>query len=253
MKAAGVYTPERLARLELAVPRDPAHGDWTTNLALTLAKEVRRPPRAVAEALAAAFPADPSHFDPVEVAGPGFLNLRYSAAFLDALPEQIAREGARFGHSDAGAGTAVMVEYVSANPTGPLNVVNARAAAVGATLIRLLNATGFQAVGEFYVNDVGAQVDLLGESLAARFAERIGVARPFPENGYQGEYVRDLAAALDEREARAALGAPGEPAWFRERAVTHMLAWQQRDLADYGGVFARWFRESELHERGAVG
>jgi len=252
LRACGVFTPERLARLELAIPRDGAHGDWTTNLALVCAKELKRPPRPLAEALAAAFPRDPARFDAVEVAGPGFLNFRYSAAFLADLPGRVVRESERFGRSDVATIDKIQVEYVSANPTGPLNVVNARAAAVGATLVRLLAATGHEARGEFYVNDAGNQVDLLGESVAARFSERIGVPRPFPENGYQGEYLAALARELDEREARAVLGTEGERAWFREQAVARMIAWQQRDLADYGAAFDRWFRESELHATGAV-
>src|SRR5687767_7313308 len=150
MKATGIHTPERLARLELAIPREPAHGDWTTNLALLLGREVGKPPRALAESLATAFPRDPALFESVSVAGPGFLNFRYADAFLEALPGRVLAEGDGFGRSAGGGGVSVLVEYVSANPTGPLNVVNARAAAVGAALVRLLNATGHQAVGEFY-------------------------------------------------------------------------------------------------------
>lgn len=247
LRATGLHTPERVARLELSVPRERAHGDWTTNLALLVAKEVRRPPRAVAESLAAAFPRDPALFSSVEVAGPGFLNFRYSDGFLAALPGAIVQAGERFGESDPGTGMRVLVEYVSANPTGPLNVVSARAAAVGAALVRLLRATGHDAAGEFYVNDAGRQVDLLGESLAARFAERAGVSRAFPEDGYVGDYLRDVAATLPEAEARAALAAPDGAAWFREQALEHMVREQRRDLEDYGAEFARWFRESELH------
>jgi arginyl-tRNA synthetase len=143
------------------------------------------------------------------------------------------------------------VEYVSANPTGPLNVVSARAAAVGATLVRLLRATGHDAAGEFFVNDAGNQVELLGLSVAARFAERVSVPRPFPDQGYQGEYIRDVAAALPEAEAKAALDRD-DIAWFRAQALERMLAWQRLDLGDYGAEFAEWFRESRLHERGDV-
>ncbi len=251
LRVAGLWSEQRRPKLELAIPRDPAHGDWTTNLALVLGRETGRPPRAVAETLVRAFPRDPELFESVEVAGPGFINFRYAPAFLARLPARIAAAGERFGASDAGAGTRVLVEYVSANPTGPLNVVSARAAAVGAALVRLLGATGFEAQGEFYVNDAGTQVDLLGESVAARFAERAGLERPFPESGYRGAYIAEIAAALPEAEARAALAA-GRADWFRDQALERMIAGQQRDLADYGVEFARWFRESELHRSGAV-
>ncbi|MGH7730982.1 MAG: arginine--tRNA ligase [Candidatus Eiseniibacteriota bacterium] len=253
LRRTGLHTPERLARIELAVPRDAAHGDWTTNLALGIAREAKRPPRAIAEALVAAFPRDPALFASVEVAGPGFLNFRYAEAFLAGLPARIVAEGEAFGRSALGSPEPTLVEYVSANPTGPLNVVNARAAAVGATLVRLLRATGHRAEGEFYVNDAGRQVELLGESVAARFAERVRTPRPFPADGYQGEYLRDLAAALPEAEARAALARPDGTAWFRNRALERMIASQRQDLKAYGVEFARWFRESSLHEADAVG
>jgi arginyl-tRNA synthetase len=253
LRAIGLHRPESLERIELAVPRDPTHGDWTTNLALGLAREAKRSPRAIAEALAAAFPRDPAVFASVEVAGPGFLNFRYAPAFLAALPARIVSEREGFGRSALGSPEPTLVEYVSANPTGPLNVVNARAAAVGAALVRLLEATGHRAEGEFYVNDAGRQVELLGESVAARFAERIGSPRPFPADGYQGEYLREIAAALPESEARAALARPDGVAWFRDRALERMIASQREDLKAYGATFALWFRESTLHEADAVG
>jgi arginyl-tRNA synthetase len=252
LRANGIHSPERIARLELAIPRDPSHGDWTTNLALVLAKELGRPPRALAEALAKAMPLDGSPFDRVDVAGPGFLNFRYRSEFVDALPARIVTDGEAFGRSQRGQGAAVLVEYVSANPTGPLNVVSARAAAVGAMLVRLLEATGHRAEGEFYVNDSGNQIDLLGESVAARFAEAHAIDRAFPEHGYHGDYIRDVAAALDPGAARAALGREGGVRWFADEALARMLESQRRDLDDYGAEFARWFRESTLHDSGAV-
>ena len=252
LRRAGWLTDERLGRLELAVPRDPAHGDWTTNLALLLARELSMPPRAVAEKLAAGFPADASTWSSVEVAGPGFLNFTYSDAFLRGLPAAVRAGGETFGHGPHDPGTRVQVEYVSANPTGPLNVVNGRAAAVGAALVRLLEATGHRAEGEFYVNDTGAQVEVFGESLAARFAERAGIERAFPENGYQGEYVRDLGRELPPAEARRALVEPGGSAWFRDHGLELMLERQRSDLDQYGAVFSNWFRESTLHRSGAV-
>ena len=252
MRTAGVWTPERAARIEFAIPRDPAHGDWTTNLAMLLAKELRQAPRALAERLAQAFPRDPALFERVEVAGAGFVNFTYAGDFLRALPARVLAEGARYGCSERGRGDRVLVEYVSANPTGPLNVVSARAAAVGATLVRLLRAAGWDAQGEFYVNDAGRQVDLLGASLAARFAQRIGADRPLPEGGYQGGYLAELAATLPEAEARAALAREDGAAWFRDQALERMLAWQKRDLDAYGAEFATWSRESALHASGAV-
>jgi arginyl-tRNA synthetase len=251
LRAAGAWDDSRPPRIELAVPRDRSHGDWTTNLALMVAKPLGLKPRELAARLAEVFPRDPALFEPVEVAGPGFLNFRYAGPFLDALPARILAAGDEFGRSSQASGTRVLVEYVSANPTGPLNVVSARAAAVGAALVRLLRATGHEVAGEFYVNDSGSQVELLGESLAARFAERVGAARELPAGGYQGAYLAELAAALPEEEARAALER-GELSWFRNQALDRMIATQQRDLAEYGAEFSSWFRESTLHRSGAV-
>ncbi len=253
LEAAGLLTPGRLARLDFAVPRETAHGDWTTNFCMLVAKDAGLPPRKLAEAIAAHFPADRGIVGGAEIAGPGFLNFRYTDAFLASLPERIVGEGEAFGRSGFGAGEAILVEYVSANPTGPMNVVSARAAAVGATLVSLLRAAGWNASGEFYVNDAGNQVDLLGESLAARFAATIGVERALPPEGYQGEYLRVLAGELPPDEARAHLAAPEGARWFRDQALERMLAWQKRDLAAYGVSFERWFRESELHASGEVG
>lgn len=247
LSAAGIDAGDRLERVELAVPRERAHGDWTTNLAMILAKDAKRPPRALAEAIARQFPLEGSPFAAVEVAGPGFLNFRYRDEFVATLPARIVADGAAFGCSDHGHGERVLVEFVSANPTGPMNIVSARAAAVGSALVRLLNAAGYRAASEFYVNDAGNQVDLLGESMAARFAERIGAERAFPEDGYRGAYVSELAAQLPEAEARAALARPDGARWFRDQALERVIAWQRTDLAAYGVEFDRWFRESTLH------
>jgi arginyl-tRNA synthetase len=247
LRAAGLDAGTALERLELAIPRERAHGDWTTNLAMMLAKAVKQPPRAVAEAIAKAFPLEGSPFATIDVAGPGFLNFRYRDAWLAALPGRIVAEGERFGRSAAGGGERVLVEYVSANPTGPMNIVSARAAAVGSALVRLLDHAGWVSGSEFYVNDAGNQVDLLGASLAARFAEKVGLSLPMPEEGYRGEYVRELAARLPEAEARAALSRADGAAWFRDQALARVVEWQRSDLADYGVTFDRWFKESELH------
>jgi arginyl-tRNA synthetase len=247
LSAAGLDPADRMDRLELAIPREREHGDWTTNLAMTLAKAVKQPPRALAERIAKHFPLDGSPFGAVEVAGPGFLNFRYRDGWLASLPGRIVADGERFGRSDAGAGEHVLVEYVSANPTGPMNIVSARAAAVGSALVRLLDHAGYVAGSEFYVNDAGNQVDLLGASLAARFAEKVGQSRPMPEEGYRGEYVRELAARLPEAEARAALARADGAAWFRDQALALVIEWQRTDLAGYGVTFDRWFKESTLH------
>jgi arginyl-tRNA synthetase len=252
LEAAGLATPERLARLDFAIPRETSHGDWTTNFCMLVSKELGRPPRALAQEIAQHFESTSGIVGPAEIAGPGFLNFRYTGAFLDQLAGRIVGAGEAFGRSDFGGGETILVEFVSANPTGPMNVVSARAAAVGSALVALLRAAGWKASSEFYVNDAGNQVELLGLSLAARFAARIGIERELPAEGYQGDYLRTLAHELPLDAARAQLDAPDGARWFRDEALARMVAWQQRDLEAYGVAFDRWFRESTLHDSGAV-
>jgi arginyl-tRNA synthetase len=235
----------------LEIPRQTDHGDYATNLALVLAKKVGRPPRAVAEALVAALPRAGGLIEATSIAGPGFVNFRLSMnALRGELLEIVERAGAYGTWPPAGT-KPVLVEFVSANPTGPMNVVNARAGAVGAALVKLYRAAGIGADAEFYVNDAGRQVDLLGASVAARFRERIGQAPDFPEEGYQGAYIADLAAAVPEAEGRKALAA-GDARWFRSFALERMLTGQRQDLAAYGVTFDTWYRESTLHGAGAL-
>lgn len=248
-------TPPAGARVEIEVPRDPDHGDWSTNVALALAKTARRPPRDVAKALVDALELDPGVIAAVEIAGAGFINFRLAPAWLQETVRRVLGDPDAYGASDAGQGERILLEYVSANPTGPLNIVSARAASLGDTLLRLLNATGHRAEGEFYVNDAGLQAELFGASIATRFAERIGVpAPPIPEEGYQGAYVGELAAALDEVEGRAWLALPEKEQ--RERfgrwGIDRMLEIQRRDLERFGARMDRWFLESGLHASGAV-
>jgi arginyl-tRNA synthetase len=234
----------------LEVPRQADHGDYASNVALVLAKKVGRPPREVAQALLDQL-ATGGLLEAASLAGPGFVNLKLSLPALRDELVTIVGQGDAYGTWPSTGQKPVLVEFVSANPTGPMNVVNARAGAVGAALVRLFRAAGIGADGEFYVNDAGRQVDLLGASVAARFRERVGEPANFPEDGYQGTYVGDLAALVPEDEGRAAL-ARSDLAWFREFALARMLTSQKEDLAAYGVTFDRWSRESALHQGGAL-
>ncbi len=239
------------AAVEIEVPREAGHGDYASNVAMTLARPLRKAPRAIAEALAAELRTRDDLFGAVEVAGPGFLNFRIAPARLRRGLAGILAAGESWGRSEAGGGRQVMVEFVSANPTGPLNVVNARAAAFGGTLTRLLRAAGYDARAEFYVNDVGRQIDLLGRSFLARYREvRGGEEARIPEGGYQGGYLKDLAAELDPAGTDALLAGKSEDeqaAAMARVAVDRVTAWQRRDLEAYGTRFDRWFHQSELY------
>ena len=200
-------------------PKDRAHGDYATNVALRLAKEAGRPPRAVAELLATRLGAADG-IASVDVAGPGFLNIRLAAGAAGELVRKILDAGERYGRSDAFAGQRVNLEFVSANPTGPLHLGHTRWAAVGDALARILTAAGATVTREFYVNDAGSQMDKFGESLMLR-----AHGRPVPEGLYEGAYVKDLAeqivaedpalTALPEEEKTQAFRAAGQRLQFR--------------------------------------
>jgi len=251
---AGFTLPEGAAA-EVEVPREADRGDWASAVALSLAKSARKPPRDVAAAIVAALDVEPGVLDGVELAGPGFINFRLSSAWLQSAVRRILSDPDRYGASESGAGERVLVEYVSANPTGPLNVVNARAASFGDALVNILNAAGYRADGEFYVNDWGLQVELFGASVRTRFAEARGLAAPpIPEEGYGGSYVTDLAAGIDDAEGRSWLARPEreQRTAFGRWAVEHMVERQRAQLERFGVRMSRWFRESDLHREAKV-
>jgi arginyl-tRNA synthetase len=184
--------------------RDPRNGDFATNVALRLAKLVKRPPREFAQQLIDVLP-DSDQIAAIEVAGPGFINFTVSARALNDELLAILQQGPRYGHSEIGRGQRVLLEYLSANPTGPLHVGHGRHAAYGASLANLLKATGHQVEQEYYVNDAGRQMDILAVSVWFRYAEHLGVRHELPGNAYQGDYVRDIAASLAQRHGKALL------------------------------------------------
>ena len=196
-RLTGSVLPEMPAASAVAVERtrEAQHGDFATNVALRLAKPARRNPRELAAAIVAALPANPL-VARAEVAGAGFINFHLTPAAYARELASIHAQGAAYGESTVGGGERVLVEFVSANPTGPLHVGHGRQAAYGATLANILSAVGYSVAREYYVNDAGRQMDILAVSTWVRYLEACGEALPFPENGYRGDYVRPLAAQL---------------------------------------------------------
>jgi arginyl-tRNA synthetase len=264
--------------------RDPAHGDYACNIALRLARPAQRNAREIAAAIIAALPPS-ALLTGAEVAGPGFINFRLARAAHGTVLQQVLREGAQYGHSRIGAGQRLILEFVSANPTGPLHVGHGRQAAYGATLANLLAATGHEVHREYYINDAGRQMQILTVSTWLRYLERCGEQLPFPSNGYRGDYVHTIAAQLyaqhGTRLHRAAelvsSGLPADaPAGDKERhidaliermrallgdaacaavhelALGSMLADIRNDLDEFGVQFDRWYSERELSDSGAV-
>ena len=183
------------AEIQLEVPKNSDHGDFATNLAMTLAKPERKAPRQIAELLVARLQENPL-CDRVEIAGPGFVNFRLAAQCWYAVLDQVMEQGAAYGKLDIGQGRRIQVEFVSANPTGPLHIGHGRGAVVGDALASVLDAAGYAVQREYYVNDAGNQVQTLGRSILLRLRELQGEQIDFPEDGYQAEYVTEVAAKL---------------------------------------------------------
>lgn len=265
--------------------RDRAHGDFATNWALIAAPRCGRKPRELAEALARALPSHPQVAD-VAVAGPGFVNIRLRpSAYQDELRDILAR-GERYGESDLGRGERVLLEFVSANPTGPLHVGHGRGAAYGASLANVLRTAGYQVEREYYINDAGRQMDILAASVWLRYLELCGETLPFPANGYKGDYVLPIAQGLRDHEgsalqhpsAEVLAGLPpdepeggdrelyidalvtrarvllGEAAYRRvfDAGLNAILADIRDDLAEFGVSYDRWYSERSLSDSGAL-
>ena len=240
----------------LEIPKQPEHGDFSTNAALQVAGTLRRPPRDVAREILEAIRSEDRRgwFRSLSVAGPGFINLVLSdEAWREALSGAL-REGDRFGSSRRGKDAKVLVEFVSANPTGPLHVGHGRGAAIGDALARILRFSGYEVDTEYYVNDVGNQMEKLGSSLYARYLQRCGAEVVFPEDGYRGEYLVEMADRIFGEIGTGARSDPAEEtlSWFRQEAGDRILAEIRDDLERFRVRFDRWFREEELHRTGAV-
>jgi len=244
-------------------PGDPSHGDLTTNAAMILAGALKRSPRDLATELAGRIVPGRNGVASVEVAGPGFLNFRLDDGVIwDALA-RVVPAGEDWGRSESDAPERVNVEFVSANPTGPLHVAHGRGAAIGDAVASLLEWTGHGVEREFYINDAGRQIELLGQSVDARLRQARGDAAGVPEGGYQGEYVAEVAAMLTAEDTGTGVLPPvgvAEPSGEREariamladRAAVILRDQQAEDLAAFGVRFDAWFPESRLFQGGAV-
>ena len=224
-------------------PRDSSHGDWATNLPMVLARPLKSKPREIAERLRDSMKLDNAGVSTVEIAGPGFMNFRLETATIALGLRDIIRANESYGRNNTGAGRVVNVEFVSANPTGPLHVGHGRQAALGDAISTLLEATGWKVTREFYYNDAGVQIDNLAASVQARIDELGGKAASIPEGGYHGEYIRELAERYQ---------ADGGGLSVREFAVRELRKEQDLDLQAFGVRFDRYFLESSLYTEGMV-
>ena len=252
--AAGELTISEVPTIPFSPTKTPEHGDIATPIALGLAKQARMAPRNIAEIIV-------KHIDPkahpiirqIDIAGAGFINIYLSNNWLYDTLQTISAMQAAYGTCNKGAGKQVQIEFVSANPTGPLNIVSGRAAAVGDTLVSLLNAIGYKAIREFYVNDAGGQVQRLGESIDVRYRQALGEeGLEIPEDGYPGEYLREFAQTLVETETDTylQLEADERVALFRDKGIAHILGQQKTSLERFGVNFDVWSSEKAIRDSG---
>jgi len=269
---AGDHGPPPTIALE--PPKQAEHGDFATNAALVLAKRMKQPPRVVAERLVAKLAGAGGLVARAEIAGPGFVNFWLERARWRGALREILEAGSHYGRTDAGKGRRVMVEFVSANPTGPLSVGHGRNAVLGDCIARLFDATGWAVTREYYFNNGGRQMRVLGESVRARYLERLGRAAPppeaalrdeslpwpaeidgkpvvFPREGYQGDYISDIADALIAREGEGWMGEPGDRG-FREEAERRIFAEIRATQDSLGVAFDVYTNETSLYEEGRV-
>ena len=238
------------------IPKDVSNGDYAANHAMVSARALRMPPRKIADTLAANCRLDGSYFSSVSVAGPGFINFRLSPRWYREVLQTVCEEGADYGRIPDGAGQSVMVEFVSANPTGPMHLGNARGGVLGDALSSVLDFAGWRVSREFYVNDAGNQVEKFASSIDARYQELLlgPDAPPFPEDGYKGADIVELAQAFLEENGDGWLQKPTEErhAAMARFGLDRNIPKMKADLERYGVHYDRWFLESELHESGFV-
>jgi arginyl-tRNA synthetase len=240
----------------IEIPKDAKLGDYACSYAMAAAKEMKQAPRAIAEKLIAELDLSSSFFSSAEVAGAGFINFRLASAWYAGVLAEIEEKGAKYGEISIGAGKKVMVEFVSANPTGPMHMGNARGGVMGDALASVLERAGFDVWREFYVNDAGNQIKKFAESIDARYRQLIlgEDAVTFPEDGYHGDDIKDIAKAFFDAEGKAYLDKSEEERYAAmsrfglDRNIPRMKA----DLEKYHIVYDRWFFESELHDSGYV-
>ena len=240
--------------IEVETPREESFGDLSTPLAMGLARALKKAPKKIAEDIVAAI-TDRSLFEKIEIAGPGFINFTFTREHLAARFMQLLRADRSFLRENVGQGRRVLIEYVSANPTGPLHIGHARGAAVGNALCNLLEESGYLIEREYYINDAGRQVKLLGQSVHAKYQQLYGLDIPFPEDGYRGQYIDEEAAALQAESGEAYRGLPFETCGnaITQWTYKRMLELIRRDLSRFGiRDFDTWISEKEIFEKGEV-
>jgi arginyl-tRNA synthetase len=251
---AGLADESQIPEVVLEVPREKAHGDFATNMAMQLTRIARKNPREIATQIVEGIDRQKAHIKEIEVAGPGFINFFIDRSYLTDVLREIEAAGEQYGRTDAGKGEKVLVEFVSANPTGSLHLGHARGAAIGDVLCNVMDAAGYDVTREYYINDAGNQIRMMALSLEARYLEALGQEAEFPEDGYRGQDIIDIGKKLAEEEGDRLVSMEREErlAFLREYGLKQLLDKIKRDLEKYRVTFDNWFSETSLYESGAV-
>lgn len=242
---------DQIPGIQIETPRDPSHGDAATNIAMLLAKPLRNNPRKIAEELVHKLDPDPDKIAAVDIAGPGFINFRFSENYLYNALSQLLQKSGDFGKSDEHRGVRSLVEFVSANPTGPLTVGHGRNAVLGDTVARLLEWTGADVQREYYFNNAGRQMRVLGQSVQARYLQELGKDAELPDGGYEGNYIKDIAKRLADEYGDSLLDEKSE-AVFKEKAEAAIFEEIRSTLGRMNIVMDSFFNENSLYEDGSI-
>mgnify|MGYP001598887946 CR=1 FL=1 len=250
LKTLGI---EALPKIEIEVPPDESLGDLATPVAMSLSKTLKKSPREIAKEIVNSIK-QKSTFDKIDIAGPGFINFTFSKEYLYSELKNLLKNKRGFLREDIGKGRKVQIEFVSANPTGPLHLGHGRGAATGEALSNLLQAAGYKVEREYYINDAGKQVRLLGLSVFARYQQFSGVEYPFPDEGYRGGYIDDITKEIIKKEKEKFIRADFNKVsdFFIEYSYKMMLSCIEKDLKDFGITFDTWQSEKELYIKGDV-
>ncbi|OED33309.1 arginine--tRNA ligase [Planococcus maritimus] len=245
---------EEPIQVQLESPRDKANGDYATNVAMQLTRLAKKPPRAIAEAIVENLDTQSANIEKVEIAGPGFINIVIQKDYLNDVIKTVLEQGAEYGRSNAGNSQRIQVEFVSANPTGDLHLGHARGSSVGDSMCNILDLAGYDVSREYYINDAGNQINNLALSIEGRYFEALGKGESMPEDGYRGQDIIDIAAALVEEHGDKFLNMTEQERYkaFREHGLKVELAKLQKDLADFRVHFDVWYSETSLYENGKI-
>lgn len=251
---AGLAAEEQIPDVILEVPKEKAHGDYSTNMAMQLARVAKKAPRAIAEALISHFDHSKAHIEKIEIAGPGFINFHMNNSYLTDLIPTILSAGEKYGESTVGNSQKVQVEFVSANPTGDLHLGHARGAAVGDSLCNILAKAGYDVSREYYINDAGNQINNLALSVEARYFQALGLEKEMPADGYHGEDIIGIGKELAEEYGDKYVNVDEAERFqfFREYGLKEEMGKLKKDLEDFRVPFDVWYSETSLYQNGKI-